>query len=66
MPWVVKTVQEVVPDVPLALDTSNIEAIEAGLKVYKPTAKPPLINSIMGRPERYEKMIPIAKYQMPI
>jgi cobalamin-dependent methionine synthase I len=33
MPWVVKTVQEVVDDVPLALDTSNIDAIEAALKV---------------------------------
>ncbi len=61
MPWVVKTVQEVVPDLPLALDTSNIDAIEAALKVYKDTGKPPLINSIMVRPERYERMVPIAK-----
>ena len=60
MPWVIQTVQEVAPDIPLALDTSNIDAIEAGLKVYKPTAQPPLINSIMCRPERYEKMLPIA------
>jgi 5-methyltetrahydrofolate corrinoid/iron sulfur protein methyltransferase len=60
MPWVVQTVQEVVPDIPLALDTSNIDAIEAGLKVYKETPQPPLINSIMCRPERYEKMVPIA------
>lgn len=60
MPWVVQTVQEVVSDLPLALDTSNIGAIEAALKVYKPTLKPPLINSIMCRPERYEKMIPLA------
>lgn len=59
MPWVVQTVQEVV-DLPLALDTSNIDAIEAGLKVYKETEQPPLINSIMARPERYEKMIPLA------
>lgn len=56
MPWVVETVQEVV-DLPLALDTSNIDAIEAGLKVCK---KPALINSIMVRPERYEKMLPLA------
>ena len=35
MPWVVKTVQEVVDDVPLALDTSNIDAISEALKVYK-------------------------------
>ena len=61
MEWVVKTVQEVVPDVPLALDTSNIEAIEAGLAVCKGKA---LVNSIMARPERYTVMIPIAaKYK---
>ncbi|MBI4777259.1 MAG: dihydropteroate synthase [Deltaproteobacteria bacterium] len=57
MAWVVETVQAVVPDVPLALDTSNIEAMEAGLQVHKGTA---LMNSIMCRPERYEKMIPLA------
>jgi 5-methyltetrahydrofolate corrinoid/iron sulfur protein methyltransferase len=57
MPWVVKVVQEVVDDVPLALDTSNIDAIAAALKVCKLT---PIINSIMCRPERYEKMIPLA------
>ncbi len=61
MEWVVKTVQEVVTDIPLALDTSNIEAIEAGLAVHKGTA---LVNSIMARPERYTAMIPIAaKYK---
>ena len=59
MPWVVQTVQEVVSDVPLALDTSNIDAIEAALKVYKETSSPVLINSIMARQERYEKMIPL-------
>jgi len=57
MPWVVKVVQEVVDDVPLVLDTSNIDAIEAALKVCK---QKPLVNSIMCRPERYERMIPIA------
>jgi 5-methyltetrahydrofolate corrinoid/iron sulfur protein methyltransferase len=57
MPWVVEVVQEVVDDVPLVLDTSNIDAIEAAIKVCK---LPPLINSIMVRPERYERMVPIA------
>ena len=57
MPWVVETVQEVVDDIPLALDTSNIDAIEAALKVCK---QKPIINSIMCRPERYERMIPLA------
>ena len=62
MPWVVQTVQEVVPDIPLALDTSNIDAIAAALKVIKqvPSGTPHIINSIMCRPERYEKMVPIA------
>ena len=32
MPWVVEVVQEVVDDMPLVLDTSNIDAIEAALK----------------------------------
>lgn len=57
MTWVVQTVQEVT-DIPLALDTSNIAAIEAGLKVHKGKA---VINSIMARPERYTAMIPICK-----
>ncbi len=56
MPWVVETVQEVVDDIPLVLDTSNIDAIEAALKVCK---LPPIVNSIMVRPERYEKMVPL-------
>ena len=56
MPWVFEVVQEVVDDIPLALDTSNIDAIEAALKVCKLT---PIVKSIMCRPERYEKMIPI-------
>jgi 5-methyltetrahydrofolate corrinoid/iron sulfur protein methyltransferase len=62
MEFVVKTVQEEIGDsVPLCLDTSNIEAIEAGLAVHQGKA---IINSIMARPERYEKMIPLAvKYK---
>jgi 5-methyltetrahydrofolate corrinoid/iron sulfur protein methyltransferase len=58
MEWVVKTIQEVVPDVPLALDTSNIAAMEAGLKVHKGKA---LINSIMARPERMDGMMPLVR-----
>ncbi len=56
MPWVVETVQEVV-DLPLLLDTSNLAAIEEGLKVCDKT---PIINSIMCRPEIYEKWLPVA------
>jgi 5-methyltetrahydrofolate corrinoid/iron sulfur protein methyltransferase len=59
--FVVKTVQEEIGDTPpLCLDTSNIEAMEAGLAVHKGKA---IINSIMARPERYEQMIPlVVKY----
>ncbi|MBW2095101.1 MAG: dihydropteroate synthase [Deltaproteobacteria bacterium] len=62
MEFVVKTVQEAIGDTPpLCLDTSNIEAMEAGLAVHKGKA---IMNSIMCRPERYEKMIPLAaKYK---
>ncbi len=58
MSWLVPAIEEVV-DVPLALDTSNIKAIEAGLKATKKNR--PLINSIMVRPERMEKLLPLAK-----
>lgn len=57
MDWIVKTVQEVV-DLPCALDTSNVNAIRAGLKVHKGRA---LINSISARPDRMEAMMPIVK-----
>ena len=62
MEFVVKTVQGAIgEETPLCLDTSNIEAMEAGLAAHKGKA---IINSIMCRPERYEKMIPLAvKYK---
>ncbi|WP_419176299.1 dihydropteroate synthase [Desulfosediminicola sp.] len=67
MPWVCQVVQEVVPEIPLLLDTSNIQAIEEGLKVLKPCAKPHIVNSIMARPERYNAMLPMAaKYEADI
>jgi len=60
MEWVVKTVQEVA-DKPLYLDTSNVKAIEAGLKVHKNSAGKPVVNSISARPERMEALLPLAK-----
>jgi len=57
MGWIVKTVQEVV-DLPCALDTSNVAAIKAGLKVHKGRA---LINSISAREDRLEALLPLAK-----
>ncbi|MCK5541814.1 MAG: dihydropteroate synthase [Desulfobacterales bacterium] len=60
MPWVCNIVQEAAPGVPLLLDSSNINAIRAGLKVLKPADKPHIINSIMARAKRYEEMVPLA------
>jgi 5-methyltetrahydrofolate corrinoid/iron sulfur protein methyltransferase len=60
MEWMVKTIQEVV-DHPLYLDTTNVEAIEAGLRVYENRKGKAVINSIMARPERMESELPLAK-----
>jgi 5-methyltetrahydrofolate corrinoid/iron sulfur protein methyltransferase len=57
MSWLVPVVHEVV-DLPLALDTSNVKAIAAGLKAHKKGR--PLINSIMVRPERMAALLPLA------
>ncbi|MDP3880383.1 MAG: dihydropteroate synthase [Dehalococcoidales bacterium] len=57
MEWVVKTVQEV-SDLPLSLDTTNMVAMEAGLKVCQSKA---LINSISLQPARLEQGLPLAK-----
>src|SRR4030065_42635 len=60
MAWVVKTVQEAV-DTPLYLDTINVEAIEAGLQIYKNKKGKAVINSIMARPESMEVKLPLAQ-----
>jgi len=54
---VVKEVQSVV-DVPLQIDSSNPDAIEAGIRVYNGRA---IINSVNGKRESMEKIFPIAK-----
>lgn len=56
MPWLVDIVQEVV-DVPLSLDTTNVAAIEAGLKRCKRQA---IINSTDATLERMGSMMPLA------
>lgn len=45
-------------DVPLAIDTSDPIALEAGLRAYPGRA---LINSVSAEPERLEKFLPLAK-----
>ena len=56
MTWLVNVVQDVV-DVPLSFDTTNLAAIETGLKLAKRQA---MINSTSAEPERLEKVPPVA------
>jgi len=60
MEWLVKIVHEAVK-LPLYLDTTNMDAIEAGLKAHKDSDPRPVINSISAVPERMQKLIPMAK-----
>ncbi len=56
----IKLVQSVT-DVPLAIDSSIIEALEAGLAVYQGKA---LVNSVTGEDENLERVLPlVAKYK---
>ena len=56
MPWIVEAVQEVV-DVPLSLDTTNLVAMEEGLKVCKQQAT---LNSASSDPARLEPVMSLA------
>ena len=53
----IQLVQGVV-DVPLAIDSSIVAALEAGLSVYKGK---PLVNSVTGEEERLEVVLPLVK-----
>jgi cobalamin-dependent methionine synthase I len=57
MQWVVDTIQKVA-NKPLSLDTTNLTAMEAGLKVAKNV---PLMNSISLQPDRMEQGLTLAK-----
>ena len=56
MPWIVEAVQEVI-DVPLSLDTTNLAAMEAGLKVCK---QPGHAQLGVGRPDRLDSVMQLA------
>jgi 5-methyltetrahydrofolate--homocysteine methyltransferase len=53
----IKLVQSLV-EVPLAIDSSIVEALEAGLEVYQGKA---LVNSVTGEDERLEVVLPLVK-----
>jgi 5-methyltetrahydrofolate corrinoid/iron sulfur protein methyltransferase len=58
LPWLVKTVEEVV-DVPLVFDTTNLDAIEAACKVVSKAQ--PIINSVSAKAESLERVPLVAK-----
>jgi 5-methyltetrahydrofolate corrinoid/iron sulfur protein methyltransferase len=61
MEWMITTIQEVVP-LPICLDTTNYQAVEAGLKIHSNQWGNPLINSTSNDPERFPMLELAAKY----
>jgi 5-methyltetrahydrofolate--homocysteine methyltransferase len=57
LPRAVQAVMDTV-DVPLCLDSSNPDALEAALKVYKGK---PLVNSVTGEEHSLERILPLIK-----
>ena len=57
LPLVVKKLQSAI-DLPLQLDSSNPEALEAGLRVYNGIAA---VNSVNGEKESLDKILPVVK-----
>ena len=57
-PWIVETIETVV-DVPLSIDTTNVDGMEAALQ--KITKAQPILNSTSAEPERLEKIPLLAK-----
>jgi 5-methyltetrahydrofolate corrinoid/iron sulfur protein methyltransferase len=57
-PWMVKSIEAVV-DIPLSFDSTNLQGIEAGLKMV--TKARPIVNSTSAEPERLAKVPLLAK-----
>jgi 5-methyltetrahydrofolate corrinoid/iron sulfur protein methyltransferase len=57
-PWIIETIETVV-DVPLSIDTTNVDGMEAALKTIKKAQ--PILNSTSAEPERLEKVPELAK-----
>jgi 5-methyltetrahydrofolate corrinoid/iron sulfur protein methyltransferase len=58
MPWIVNVTEEIT-DCPLSLDTTNADALIAGMKAAG-NPRNHIMNSISLQPERMEKLIPVA------
>lgn len=64
MRWMVDIMQEVIPGVPLSLDTTNAAAIEAGLERCQQLGIEAFVNSISAMEDRISEVMPlVAKYQ---
>ncbi len=57
MAWLVETVQEVVPDATLCLDSPNHKALRIGIEK---AVKPPMLNSLSGEKFRVDEVLPLA------
>lgn len=57
MPKTLKEIQSVI-DIPLQIDSSNIEALEKGLRYYNGKT---IVNSVNGKEESLQKILPIVK-----
>src|SRR3970040_33938 len=57
-PWIVDTIEAVV-DVPLSIDTTNVDGMEAALKTIKKAQ--PILNSTSADPDRLEKVPALAQ-----
>ncbi len=57
-PWIIETIETVV-DVPLSIDTTNVDGMETALKTIKKAQ--PILNSTSAEPERLEKVPALAK-----
>ena len=57
-PWIIESIEAVV-DVPLSIDTTNVDGMEAALKAIKKAQ--PILNSTSAEPERLEKIPLLAK-----
>ena len=57
LPWLIQLIQKEV-SVPLLIDSSNPEALKAGLSVYQ-HEEAPILNSISGEKEKWSRLFPI-------
>jgi len=57
-PWIIETIETVVV-VPLSIDTTNVDGMEAALNTIKKAQ--PILNSTSAEPERLEKVPALAK-----